>query len=66
MSGVRAQTTIDPAPFIVAEVELRPLQVQGELAIGVLAAPAGNRRSFLRRHRLFIATVIVPVFFAAL
>ena len=56
-----------PAPPVVAEeVELRTLAVEAEF-VGLVQQPnAVARPSFLRRHGLFIGTVVVPVFVAAL
>ena len=53
---------------MVAEVELRPLRVQGELTLGqpTTTAAAAPARSFIGRHLLFITTVVIPVFFAGL
>jgi len=48
------------------EIELRPLESQGELVSLEEQVPARPPESFLRRHALFLVTFATPVLFAAI
>jgi capsular polysaccharide transport system permease protein len=53
-------------PIVVRQIELRELRTRGHLVRYEDDAPEPEAKSFFRRHILFTATVVIPVFFAAI
>jgi len=53
-------------PIIVRQIELRPLEMRGQLVAVEDEAPEPKPRSFFREHKLFMVTVVIPVFLAAI
>ncbi len=61
-----ALNEIDAKTSIIEEIELTPLNVAGELVGVEEQDPSSDRRLFIVRHALFIATVVLPLTIAAL
>jgi capsular polysaccharide transport system permease protein len=60
--AVAIATEVGP---VVAEVELKPLAIPGELPLSSTEAIANPAVGFWGRHRLFIGVVVVPMLIAA-
>jgi capsular polysaccharide transport system permease protein len=61
----KAVAVATEAAPIVAEVELKPLAIPGELPLSPTEAIAEPAVGFWRRHRLFIGVVVLPMLIAA-
>jgi capsular polysaccharide transport system permease protein len=57
---------IEPKTPMIEEIELTPLNIQGELVVADEQDAGDGRKPFFVRHALFMATVVLPLAIAAL
>jgi capsular polysaccharide transport system permease protein len=57
---------IEPKTPMIEEIELTPLNIQGELVVADEQDAGDDRKPFFVRHALFMATVVLPLAIAAL